>query len=290
MMNSTKLYKPIVKNGSYLFDSDIEFTRPVEIHFVRIEEFDDPNAYKVLVLSSESVLSPNREPMSSVVENANRYDLILCADDELVDACPNAVLFPYGTTWLNRGKINHPDGLGYFDPKVKAFDKNDRTIHDVSFLASWYDTDRPGYAIRKEIWKRQGEIEIPTMFHTSRKCFLEAPNPLPTGEKEDLFYSMFHLCVENQQVRHYFTEKLIDPMLTYTIPVYWGCPNIGSYFHTEGMILFDTVDELIPKLNSLTMDEYDDMMEYVEKNRKIAETYANFGDRIYSVVSDRLNS
>jgi hypothetical protein len=280
MMNSTKLYKPTVKNGSYLFGSDIEFTQPVEIHFVRIEEFDDPNAYKVLVLSSESVLSPNREPMSSVIENANKYDLILCADDEIVDACPNAVLFPYGSTWLNRGKINHPDGLGYFDPKVKTFDKKDRTIHDVSFLASWYDTDRPGYVIRKEIWQRQGEIEIPTMFHTSRKSFLEAPNPLPTGEKEDLFYSMFHLCVENQQVRHYFTEKLIDPMLTYTIPVYWGCPNIGSYFHIEGMILFDSVDELIPKLNSLTMDDYDDMMEYVEKNRVIAETYANFGDRV----------
>ena len=28
------------------------------------------------------------------------------------------------------------------------------------------------------------------------------------------------------------------------------------------------------------MDDYDDMMEYVEKNRIIAETYANFGDRV----------
>ena len=288
MMNSTRSYKPIVKNGDYLFDSDIEFTRPVEIHFVRIEEFGDPNAYKVLVLSSESVLSPNRERMSSVIENANKYDLILCADDEIVDACPNAVLFPYGSTWLNRGKINHPDGLGYFDPKVKTFDKKDRTIHDVSFLASWYDTDRPGYAIRKEIWQRQGEIVIPTMFHTSRKSFLEAPNPLPTGEKEDLFYSMFHICVENQQVRHYFTEKIVDAFLTYTIPVYWGCPNIDSYFHTEGMILFDTVDELIPKLNELTYEYYYDKLSFVEKNRKIAESYANFGERISEVISTKL--
>ena len=118
MMNSTKLYKPIVKNGDYLFDSSIGFTRPVEIHFVRIEEFDIPDAYKVLVLSSESVLSPNRESLTSVVENASRYDLILCADDEIIDSCPNAMLFPYGSTWLNRGKLNHPDGLGYFDPEV----------------------------------------------------------------------------------------------------------------------------------------------------------------------------
>ena len=126
------------------------------------------------------------------------------------------------------------------------------------------------------------------MFHTSRKSFLNAPNPLPTGEKEDLFYSMFHICIENQSVRHYFTEKLIDSFLTYTIPVYWGCPNIGSYFHTEGMILFDTVDELIPKLNELTYETYYDRLVFVEKNRKIAESYANFGERIFEVISTKL--
>ena len=74
MMNSTKTFKPIVKNGDYLFDSDITFDRPVEIHFVRIEEFDDPDAFKVLVLSSESIKSPNRETNVSVIANKNLYD------------------------------------------------------------------------------------------------------------------------------------------------------------------------------------------------------------------------
>jgi hypothetical protein len=288
MMNSTKSYKPTIKNGNYLFDPDIEFSQPVEIHFVRIEEFDNPDAYKVLVLSSESVLSQNRESLSSVIKNSSSYDLILCADDEIIDECPNAVLFPYGSTWLNRGKIKHPDGLGYFDPTVETFKKKDRTINDVSFLVSWYDTDREGYGVRKEIWSRQEEIKIPIMFHTSRKSFLSAPNPLPTGEKEDLFYSMAHICVENQSVKHYFTEKLIDSFLTYTIPVYWGCPNIGSYFHKEGMIIFNTVDELIPKLNSLTMEDYNYMMEFVEKNREIAETYANYSERIEAFINEKL--
>ena len=73
MMNSVKLYKPIVKNGDYLFDSDIVFDRPVEIHFVRIEEFDNPDAFKVLILSSESYLSPNREPGTSVIHNKHLY-------------------------------------------------------------------------------------------------------------------------------------------------------------------------------------------------------------------------
>ena len=287
MMKSTMSYKPTNKNGEYLFDSDIEFDFPVELHFVRIEEFDNPDAYKVLILSSENAKSPNRESIASVISQHKKYDLILCDDDEIVEACSNAVLFPYGSTWLNRGKIDHPDGLGYFDPEVEIFKKRDRTLNDVSFLASWYNIDRAGYYTRREVWQRQEEIQIPKMFFTSRKSFLDAPNPLPTGEKEDLFHSMFHICVENQRVRNHFGEKLIDPIITYTVPIYCGCPNIGDFFDVRGMILFDTVDDLIPKINALTMESYDDMMEYVEKNRKIAESYVNFSERIEEVICQK---
>jgi hypothetical protein len=289
-MNSTKTFKPIVKNGDYLFDSDITFDRPVEIHFVRIEEFDDPDAFKVLVLSSESIKSPNRETNVSVIANKNLYDLILCADDGIILHCRQAEMFPYGSTWLNRGKINHPDGLGYFSLDVEIFKKKDRTINDVSFLASWYDMDRPGYRLRRELWARQNEIEIPTMFHTSLKSFLGATNPLPNGEKEALFYSAFHVCIENQSVRHYFTEKLIDSFLTYTIPIYWGCPNIGDYFNLDGMIIIDSIEELIPKINELTLDSYYGKMDAMVENRKIAETYANFGERVCSAICKRINS
>jgi len=287
-MNSTKLYKPTVKNGDYLFDPTITFDRPVEIHFVRIEEFDDPDAYKVLILSSESYLSPNRETNVSVIKNKDLYDLILCADDGLVLHCRNAEIFPYGSTWLNRGKIKHPDGLGEFSCDIEIFKKRERTLNDVSFLASWYDADRPGYRLRRELWARQNEIEIPTMFHTSLKAFLGATNPLPNGEKESLFYSAFHVCIENQNVKHYFTEKLIDSFLTYTLPIYWGCPNIGNYFNLDGMIIVDSIDALIPRLNNLTLDYYNDRMDAIIENRKIAETYANYSERIESVINEKL--
>jgi len=287
-MNSTKLYKPTVKNGDYLFDPTITFDRPVEIHFVRIEEFDDPDAYKVLILSSESYLSPNRETNVSVIKNKDLYDLILCADDGIVLHCRNAEIFPYGSTWLNRGKIKHPDGLGEFSCDIEIFKKRERTLNDVSFLASWYDADRPGYRLRRELWARQNEIEIPTMFHTSLKAFLGATNPLPNGEKESLFYSAFHVCIENQNVKHYFTEKLIDSFLTYTLPIYWGCPNIGNYFNLDGMIIVDSIDALIPRLNNLTLDYYNDRMDAIIENRKIAETYANYSERIESVINEKL--
>eukprot|EP00620_Florenciella_sp_RCC1587_P021099 CAMPEP_0182561832 /NCGR_PEP_ID=MMETSP1324-20130603/4262_1 /TAXON_ID=236786 /ORGANISM="Florenciella sp., Strain RCC1587" /LENGTH=60 /DNA_ID=CAMNT_0024774579 /DNA_START=220 /DNA_END=399 /DNA_ORIENTATION=+ len=50
---------------------------------------------------------------------------------------------------------------------------------------------------------------------------------------------MFHIAIENVKSNGYFTEKLLDCFLTRTVPLYWGCPNIGEYFEVEGMIIID---------------------------------------------------
>lgn len=40
----------------------------------------------------------------------------------------------------------------------------------------------------------------------------------------------FHICIENFQIPHYFSEKITNTLLTGTTPLYWGCTNINSYF------------------------------------------------------------
>lgn len=40
----------------------------------------------------------------------------------------------------------------------------------------------------------------------------------------------FHICIENIQSNHYFSEKIINSLLTNTTPVYLGCRNIETYF------------------------------------------------------------
>lgn len=52
----------------------------------------------------------------------------------------------------------------------------------------------------------------------------------------------FHICIENSSVPHYWTEKMADPLLAYTIPIYIGCPNIDDYFHGKGYIPVDIND------------------------------------------------
>tara|TARA_R100001460_G_scaffold100463_3_gene144109 strand:- start:4390 stop:5277 length:888 start_codon:yes stop_codon:yes gene_type:complete len=287
----TKSYKPTIKNGDYLFSDELTFPFPVEIHFTRMESFDNPNAVKVLVLSNESMMSPNRSTISEVIDNHKKYDLILGTDDEIIVFCENAKKFPYGSTWLNRGNIKHPDGLGRYEDNSPSFDGITKDF-SVSFLASWYNLNRPGYALRQQVWNRKEEIPIARNFYTSVKCFSNAPTPLPGGEKEVLFDSQYHICIENHAIGNYFTEKLIDSFLTLSIPIYWGCTNIEDYFDVDGMILFDTIDDLLEKLNDITPEHYFNKLDVMKENKKRAIEYANFDERIFKEIikHDRTNN
>jgi hypothetical protein len=52
----------------------------------------------------------------------------------------------------------------------------------------------------------------------------------------------FHICIENYQCAHYFSEKIINPLLAGTTPVYLGCKNIESYFPGSQLLLSGDVD------------------------------------------------
>ena len=41
---------------------------------------------------------------------------------------------------------------------------------------------------------------------------------------------MFTIAIENTSHEHYFSEKIVNPLLYDTIPLYWGCKKIEDYF------------------------------------------------------------
>lgn len=44
------------------------------------------------------------------------------------------------------------------------------------------------------------------------------------------------IAIENTSANYYFTEKITDCFLTYTVPVYHGCKNIGKFFPERSFI------------------------------------------------------
>jgi len=47
----------------------------------------------------------------------------------------------------------------------------------------------------------------------------------------------FHICIENFQTNHYFSEKITNSLLCGTTPLYIGCNNIEEYFPENVIVL-----------------------------------------------------
>lgn len=71
-----------------------------------------------------------------------------------------------------------------------------------------------------------------------------------------LAHHEFAVVVENSRARNFFTEKLLDCFAVGTIPIYWGCPNIGDFFDARGILQFQTIHELTSILADLGYDRH----------------------------------
>lgn len=68
----------------------------------------------------------------------------------------------------------------------------------------------------------------------------------------------FNLAFENSQSPGYVTEKLIEPLLTGCIPIYWGAPDVAKDFNPACMINvsdFSDFDEAIDYILQANRDE-----------------------------------
>jgi hypothetical protein len=289
------MHKANIINVDYFELEPIYFDFPCELHFTRFGRcnrlhnninpipFDNPAAYKVFVSCNEPASSPNREPPFRIIENAHQYDLILTTDLEVLNQVSNSVLFPYGTTWLSKAGKKHNDCLGVFDESI--LDEVKVKANNISFMSTNH-FGCPGYEMRRLIWNNRHLVKPKTVFYSSTRFVTNQPSwngmkfsdtthdgLLPNDDKINLFKSMFSIVVESNQEPWYFSEKIIDALLTKTVPIYWGCTNIGNIFDQKGILSFNTIHEFFEKINSINENTYEELKPYIEKNYVIAKQY-----------------
>ena len=86
----------------------------------------------------------------------------------------------------------------------------------------------------------------------------------------------YHFVIENIKAPHYFTEKLIDCLLTGCIPIYYGAPNIDKYFNVDGFIIFNDFADL-QKLK-ITNEDFEKRSNAILENFKLAHNYISSDD------------
>ena len=175
------------------------------------------------------------------------YDAIFTHDKELLDIDPK-----FKFVW----------GQGSIIEEVGLFEKSKL----VSCVCSGL-TMSEGHQLRLEIAQQLAQSGQVDMYG---KAFDYIPRKID-GLKD----YMFSFAMENSCYESYFTEKLHDCLLTGTMPVYLGAPDIGNFYNLDGIIVMGRDDEGSVVFDSevLTEEYYYDHLDAVKDNyNRVLET------------------
>jgi hypothetical protein len=227
-----------------------------------------------------------------LLKDDSRFDLIFTFDPNLLHKNKSIKFLPnnkvYWTSPTNDLKINLnlPENLPIeYNISNKKF--------QISMLCggkNWC----PGHQLRRKYWENQKRILIPKKFIYSQNyedlsIFDGNVKASYKKDKTELFIdSMFHIAIENNRAENYFTEKLIDCIVSKTLPIYYGCPNIHEYFNINGMIIINDLND-IDKINDLTEKYYYDHLIYIEENYQKMLNLLSFKDQFINIINNKFN-
>ena len=157
----------------------------------------------------------------------DNFDFILTYNIQLLQRYPNRTKFvPFGGTWVD-------------ESEYKMYGKN----KEINIIYSNKKFAR-GHKLRHQVANSHNELD---------KFGLGPGKPFDKVKKVLAPYK-YSIVIENDKIRNFFTEKLLNCFAVGTIPIYWGCPNIGDFFNTDGIVQFHTTKELDRALEKIKFD------------------------------------
>lgn len=186
---------------------------------------------------------------------ANKFDYLLCYREDLINSNPGKFL------------PNSPGGALIKDDNISLHKESKNK--KCSIVLSGKQT-YPGHVLRHQIQRAAGQQSGIDFFGWGSK----------TGHIPDKIVAlkdyMFHITIENIIAPHYFTEKIIDCLVTGCVPIYYGAPNIDKYFNVDGFIIFSSFEEFL-KLK-LTKDDFYKRESAIKENFDLAHKYLSSDD------------
>jgi hypothetical protein len=228
--------------------NELFFDKKVSISFDTIANTLDADLNVLVQIEPPSIMNTTQ----AIINNQNKFNVIFTWNKDILNKCSNSVLFPFGSCWIKN---------------------EDRKIHEktkeTSIIAS-VKRKTIGHNLRHNIIQ-SNLIEL--------DLFGNGYNPIENKITALKDYR-FSLIIENEKMDNWFTEKIIDCLVTGTIPIYWGCPNIGDYFDTRGFIIIESIEDLATKKNMLNDATYFEMLPYIKTNFELAKNYTDFWSRL----------
>ena len=207
--------------------------------------------YAWLAESSSIAVSAHSWVKENIQQVEDNYELIFTHDKRLLHLSPKMRhVIPNAVPWIL------PENRKIWTPKSKL----------CSMVASGKNMCL-GHQIRQHVIRRLS----PHLDHFGWHF-----RQLEHKELAMIDY-MFSVAMENDNYPSIWTEKITDCFITGTIPVYWGDPDIGEIFNTQGIIIL--TDDF--KVSDLNQDLYYSKMEFIKENFEIAMSIPTAEDNIF---------
>lgn len=240
-------------NGQHIFDGITVFTES----YINSDLVDFVQSkIKILWLLEPRVIHPNG--YIDILKLENKFDYILTYDVELLSRGKKYLKYVVG-----QSRIDISDAMIYNKTKLVSMIASNKTISI-------------GHRFRHDVANALASDRNIDLWGSAYKPF--------TNKLEPLSNYHFSISIMNSKVDNFFTEILVDNFMVGTVPIFWGCPNIGDYFDINGIITFDTIDELDDILETLTIDKYLDKLDYIKNNLILAKSFVSTDDIIADVL------
>ena len=247
------------KNTNYLnlhnYSKHIEWIRESSINVGDIVFFTDFSLKEVLNINVQCL------KIAWLIEP---YEVWSDSYNFIKDNYDKFKILPIWCTWIR--------------PEDQIISKKTKTL---SIIAS-NKKETTGQKLRHEIISLiKDKIDI-DIFGGMTSCGV-GYNPI-VNKSEGLSEYMFSIIIENVSSPYLFTEKIIDCLLTGTIPIYCGASKINEFFNINGFILFDDISNINDIISQLSEKKYYDSMQYIIENFNIAKKYLTVEDYIYENI------
>jgi len=188
-----------------------------------------------------------------------RFHKIMTKNQKLLNKINNGSFFYFGSTF------------------IKSIEQVNTKKSQLASIIASYNNRLEGHKLRHEV--------INKIYNLNLDISILGRGYNPFKDKEDGLKSFkYSIIIENIKEKDYFTEKIIDACLCKTIPIYWGAPNIRDYFDYRGIIICNSIEEIMDALKKMSDEDYEARLKWVNQNKLKAIVHADFGTRAAKLV------
>ena len=90
------------------------------------------------------------------------------------------------------------------------------------------------------------------------------------------------MALENSKVENYVTEKIVEPMVASTIPIYWGDPCVGNEFNKSSFIDFNDYHSISSAIRAIRDIDNDSgrYLEMLKAPKLRVDQYIDWNERV----------